>query len=164
MSNQNDEVVESVSINIRKSQLSDLDKLLEFEQGVIASERPFDKSLKDSEITYYNLEKLISDENSQLVVAEHNGKVIASGYALLKKADPFEKYDYYSYLGFMFVDPRYRRKGINKKIIDSLIDWNKNKGIVEIRLDVFNQNESAVIAYEKIGFSKTLVNMRMNVS
>jgi ribosomal protein S18 acetylase RimI-like enzyme len=152
-----------VNIHIRKSQLSDLDKLLEFEQGVISSERPFDKSLKSNEITYYDLEKLMNNENAQLVVAEYDGELIASGYALLKKSKPFEKFDYFSYLGFMFVDPHYRRKGVNKKIIDSLIDWSKSKGINEIRLDVFNQNESAVLAYEKLGFSKTLVQMRMKV-
>ncbi|MEW6998057.1 GNAT family N-acetyltransferase [Colwelliaceae bacterium BS250] len=152
-----------MNINIRKAQLNDLDKLLEFEQGVIASERPFDKSLKDSEISYYNLEKLITSANSQLVVAEYQGELIASGYALLKKSEPFEKHDYFSYLGFMFVAPKYRRKGINKQIIDSLIDWSKSKGIVEVRLDVFEHNQSAVIAYNKLGFSKTLVQMRMDV-
>jgi ribosomal protein S18 acetylase RimI-like enzyme len=159
-----DGVTEILIINIRASQLSDLDKLLEFEQGVIVSERPFDKSLIDGEITYYKLEKLIANENARLVVAEHEGKLVASGYALLKKSKPFEKHEYYSYLGFMFVKPEYRRNGINKKIIDSLIDWSKNKGVTEIRLDVFEQNKSAVYAYEKIGFSKTLVNMRMEVT
>ncbi len=151
-------------INIRKAKLSDVDKLLEFEQGVIASERPFDESLKDEEITYYDLEKLITGENSQLVVAEHEGELVASGYALIKRSEPFEKYDYFSYLGFMFVAPKYRRKGINKQVIDSLIQWSKSKGIIEIRLDVFEKNQSAVSAYEKLGFNKTLVKMRIEVS
>ena len=157
-------VVESMIVNIRKAELSDLDKLLEFEQGVIASERPFDESLKSEEITYYDLEKLITDENSQLVVAEHEGELIASGYALIKKSESFEKYDYFAYLGFMFVAPKYRRKGINKQVIDSLIKWSKNKGIIEVRLEVFDQNQSAVSAYEKLGFNKTSVKMRIEVS
>lgn len=151
-------------VNIREAKLTDLDTLREFEQGVIASERPFDNSLKDNEITYYNLEKLISNDNALLVVAENNREVIGSGYALLKKSRPFEKHGYYSYLGFMYVAPNHRRKGINKKIIDTLIHWSKNKGTTEIRLDVFEQNESAVYAYEKIGFAKTLINMRMDIS
>ena len=41
---------------IRKAKLSDLDMLLKFEQDLIALERPFDKSFRDGEITYYNLE------------------------------------------------------------------------------------------------------------
>jgi GNAT superfamily N-acetyltransferase len=153
-----------LNVIVRKAHIRDLDTLLEFEQGVIASERPFDKSIKDVKVTYYDLNRLMDDDNAQLVVAEVDGVLVGSGYALLKQSEPFEKYDYYSYLGFMFVDPKYRRKGINKKIIDWLIEWSKSRGITEIRLDVFDQNESAATAYEKLGFSKTLVNMRMNVS
>ena len=151
-------------ITIRAATSSDLSQLLEFEQGVIAAERPFDESLKDSEITYYNLEKLITNDNSQLMVAEYAGVLIASGYALIMNSRPIEKHEYFSYLGFMFVVPEYRRKGLNKKIIGSLIDWSKSKGIVEIRLDVFEQNESALLAYEKLGFNKTLVKMRLDIS
>ena len=79
-----------MKINIREAKLSDLDKLLEFEQGVIASERPYDKSLKNEKVTYYDLEKLITDEHSQLVVAEHESELVASGYALIKKSEHFE--------------------------------------------------------------------------
>jgi len=151
-------------INLREAKLSDVDKLLEFEQGVIAWERPFDESLKNEEVTYYDFEKLMNDENSQLVVAEHEGELIASGYALIKKSEHFEKHDYFAYLGFMFVSPNYRRKGINKQVMDSLIEWSKSKGIKEIRLEVFDQNQSAVLAYEKLGFKKTSVKMRFEVS
>jgi len=153
-----------MKVNIRKAKLSDMDTLLEFEQGVITTERPFDESLKDEKITYYDLEKLMSDENAQLLVAEHEGELVASGYALIKKSEPFEKYEYFSYLGFMFVTPKYRRKGINKQIIDSLIQWSKSKGIIEIRLNVFLENHSAVSAYEKLGFSQTAVKMRFDAS
>ncbi|MFT5298612.1 MAG: ribosomal protein S18 acetylase RimI-like enzyme, partial [Colwellia sp.] len=157
-------VTKILNVNIRPAQLEDLDTLLAFEQGVIASERPFDQSLKEENITYYNLEKLITNENSHLIVAEYDGALIASGYALIMNSRPFEKHEYFSYLGFMFVVPEYRRKGLNKKIIGSLIDWSKRKGIAEVRLDVFDQNESALLAYEKLGFNKTLVKMRLDIS
>jgi len=151
-------------INLREAKLSDLDKLLEFEQGVIASERPFDESLKDEDVTYYDIKKLITDANTKLVVAEHEGELVASGYALIKKSEHFEKHDYFSYLGFMFVSAKYRRKGINKQVLDSLVEWSRSKGIKEIRLEVFEQNQSAVRAYEKCCFKKTSVKMRLEVS
>lgn len=143
--------------------LSDIDTLLDFEQGVIAAERPFDVSIKPDHVTYYNLEKLITGDDSLLLVAEENGILVGSGYALIMNSKPFEIHAKFSYLGFMFVDPNHRRKGINKLIIDDLIEWSKSKGMVEIRLDVFDKNEPAVRAYEKIGFSKTLVKMRMDI-
>ena len=155
---------ESMKVNIRKAKLGDLDKLLEFEQDLITSERPFDESLKNETITYYDIKKLIGDEDSQLLVAEYEGELIASGYALIRKSEAFEKCDYFSYLGFMYVDPKHRRKGINKQVIDTLIEWSKSKGIREIRLEVYDKNQSAVLAYEKLGFKRTSVKMRIEVS
>ena len=43
------------SIHIRKALLSDLATLLEFEQGIIAAERPYDPTLKKEKIQYYNI-------------------------------------------------------------------------------------------------------------
>ena len=39
----------------REATLKDLHTLLEFEQGIIAAERPFDGTLKEGEIHYYDL-------------------------------------------------------------------------------------------------------------
>lgn len=153
-----------MNVEIRKAELDDLDQLLKFEQGVIASERPFDQSLKNSEVTYYDIKQLMTNEKSYLIVAQCNGELVGSGYARLMKAKPCEKYDFFSYLGFMFVVPNYRRMGINKQILNSLIDWSKSRGVVDIRLEVFDENESAVQAYEKFGFSKTTAKMRMVIS
>ena len=47
------------NIKIRTATLDDIDILLEFEQGVIKAERPFDVTLGADPITYYNLEELI---------------------------------------------------------------------------------------------------------
>jgi ribosomal protein S18 acetylase RimI-like enzyme len=48
-------------------------------------------------------------------------------------------------------------------IIKALNEWAKNKGITEIRLDVYDDNISALNAYEKAGFKRHLVNMRMRI-
>lgn len=64
----------------------------------------------------------------------------------------------------MYVLPAYRGKGINRKIIDYLIDWGKSKGHDEFQLDVYAQNESAIKAYQKVGFSFETLTMRLNLS
>lgn len=61
----------------------------------------------------------------------------------------------------MYVKPEHRGKGINKLVLDGLVNWAKSRNISEIRLDVYAQNESAVKAYEKAGFESLLVTMRM---
>ena len=56
-------------IIIRKAHLNDLEKLLEFEQGIITAERPFDPTLKSEKINYYDIEKMISALDVEVMVA-----------------------------------------------------------------------------------------------
>ena len=69
------------NIIIRKAVQSDLDTLFEFEQGIVTTERPFDHTLKEGEIHYYDLEAMIGAEDVQLLVAECDGELAGSGYA-----------------------------------------------------------------------------------
>ncbi len=149
------------NMSIRSATLEDLPILLEFEQGVIAAERPFDITLREGPITYYELKALILEDDAFVVVAEHDGKVIGSGYALIKPARYYLDHQYYSYLGFMFTLPEYRGKGINTAIIESLRKWSISKGLKEMRLTVYNDNHPAIKAYEKAGFKKHIIEMRM---
>ncbi|MDP9961224.1 GNAT family N-acetyltransferase [Chryseobacterium lathyri] len=146
----------------RKATEQDLKVLLEFEQGIVYAERPFNSTLMDGEIHYYDLLHLIQAEDSLVLVTEENNEIIASGYARIKKPENnYSNFDRYAYLGFMYVKPEHRGKGVNKLILDELIRWAKSKDISEVRLDVYAQNESAVKAYEKAGFESLLVTMRM---
>jgi ribosomal protein S18 acetylase RimI-like enzyme len=60
--------------------------------------------------------------------------------------------------------PEYRGLGINKQILDTLIKWSKTQDVSDFYLDVYNENDAAVNAYKKLGFVKTLVEMKLNVS
>ena len=147
-------------INIRKARLQDLKLLLEFEQGIITAERPFDPTLKEGKINYYDIEMMISAPHIEILVAEIDSEIVGSGYARIETAKPYLNHDSYAYLGFMYTDPKYRGKGINAIIINTLKEWCQSQNITEMRLDVYNDNPSAIRAYEKVGFKKHLVNMR----
>jgi len=148
---------------IRRATLGDLEKLYKFEQGVIEAERPYDSTLKKDEIHYYDLEEMINASHIELLVAEVEGEIIGSGYARVEKAKHYLKHDTHAYLGFMYVLPEHRGKGINKKIIAALKNWAYSQNISELRLDVYFNNISAIKAYEKIGFSKHMIEMRFNL-
>ncbi len=149
------------NVKIRTATLDDMDILLEFEQGVIGAERPFDITLGADPITYYNLKELILSDDASLVVAEIEGKIIGSGYALKKAARPYLNHGFYSYLGFMFTLFDHRGKGVNTKIIERLKQWSDSKGLNEIRLTVYDENHGAIRAYEKVGFKKHIIEMRL---
>src|SRR5689334_8370080 len=96
------------NITIREATEADLEILYQFEQGVIAAERPFDVTLRAGLITYYNLTALMQSQRAHLVVAEIAGRVIASGYARIDPSEPFLQHTHHAYIGFIYVVPDLR--------------------------------------------------------
>lgn len=151
-------------IIIRPAVIADLPQLAEFLQFLIEAERPFDPTLKEGEIFYYSIEELILDSKTEVLVMEYNNELIGCGYAQIRAAKPYQKHDLFGYLGFMFVKPDFRGNGLNNLLLNDLKKWVLSQGITEVRLDVYNDNEAAVKAYEKAGFKQILTTMRCDIS
>ena len=149
-------------IKIRKAVLNDLATLLEFEQAIIEYERPMEELMQTEKFNYYDLKELIADDSAEVLVAELDGQLIGSGFARLKESRHYLRDGYHAYLGFMYIDPNHRGKGVNQLIVKKLIDWSKNKGMKSVCLTVFEDNEAAIKAYNKVGFRKQFVEMRYN--
>ncbi len=64
----------------------------------------------------------------------------------------------------MFVVEPHRGKGVNKLILNSLLQWCKQRKIFEIKLDVYDTNYPAIKAYEKLGFNKHMISMRLDIT
>ena len=149
--------------SVRKATLADLDILYSFEQKIIRAERPFDVTLDKDPISYYDLKELTQADNAIVLLAEANSKVIGSGFGHIRESKPYLGHSYYAYLGFMYTDPAYRGKGVNKAIVRALMDWSRSKKITELRLTVYNDNAPAIKAYEKAGFKRHILELRMNL-
>ena len=149
------------NFTVRKAKIEDLEILLKFEQGIIKVERPYDPTMAKDPITYYDLKELILSDKAEVVVVTYNSELIASGYIQIRKAKPYLDHELYAYLGFMYTHPDFRGKGINKKVVDTLVKWSKSKNIQEVRLTVYEENIGAIKAYEKVGFKKHLIEMRI---
>ncbi|MEZ5344784.1 MAG: GNAT family N-acetyltransferase [Pyrinomonadaceae bacterium] len=149
---------------VRPARIEEIDTLLEFEQGIVKAERPFDPTLKDGEIHYYDLRELTLSAEAEVAVALIDGEIVGSGYALIKKAEDFLKHEHYAHLGFMYVKPEHRGKAIIKQILESLRKWAIDQGVTEMRLQVYSENAAAIKAYEKAGFKPHMLKMRMEVN
>ncbi|MEC7265130.1 MAG: GNAT family N-acetyltransferase [Bacteroidota bacterium] len=151
----------SSEIQIRRAALQDLPILLDFEQGIVKAERPFDVTIRQGKVNYYDLEKMVQDPNACVIVAETDGKIVSSGYAIPKPARHYLDHEFYAYLGFMYTDEEYRGRGINAQVVEALKNWSEEQGFKEIRLTVYNDNVGAIKAYEKVGFKKHIIEMRL---
>lgn len=119
-------------VNIRTATLDDLPVLLNFEQEIIRAERPFDVTIKQGPISYYDIAAMIQEPNAHVVVAQVDDKIVASGYAIPKKARHYLDHEFYAYLGFMYTDEAFRGLGINAQIVEALKNWSQQKGFQEI--------------------------------
>ena len=112
-------------------------------------------------MNYYDLKALLQDENIGLYVAEYQGKLISSGYGMARPARHYLDHSEYAYLGFMYTEPEYRGYGVNLMVLDALKNWANKMGLKELRLTVYDENLPAIKAYEKAGFQKHIVEMRL---
>ncbi|MAJ31465.1 MAG: GNAT family N-acetyltransferase [Flavobacteriaceae bacterium] len=154
----------SDSILIRDAVVEDLPQLLAFEQKLIAYERDFDPNLKTGKIHYYDIKKYILDPEIKVVVAQYKQGLIGSGYGLIKSSVSYKNPETFVYLGFMYVEEDFRGRGVNQAIIQSIFNWGNEKGHDEFQLDVYSENESALLAYVKSGFKPYLQKMRIKKS
>jgi ribosomal protein S18 acetylase RimI-like enzyme len=137
--------------------------LLAFEQGVVAAEKPLDAFLGTGKLTYYDIPELITDENTHFIVAISNEELVGSGYIKIENSNSYHKNTEHGYIGFIFVKPSFRGKKISSLVLESLKNWAKEKDLKELRLDVYSNNYNAVKSYDSFGFTKSLVNMRIDI-
>jgi GNAT superfamily N-acetyltransferase len=110
-----------------------------------------------------DLPAMITDPDVQLLVAELDGLIVASGYARIQPTRHFIRHPVHAYSGFFYVDPIHRGKGIIRKLIDVLKQWAASRGLAEMWLEVYYGNRPAIRAYEKVGFIPRLIEMRLPV-
>ncbi|WP_226294366.1 GNAT family N-acetyltransferase [Aquimarina algicola] len=150
---------------IRTASIEDLPILLDFEQKIIEVERPMDPTIKQNEkINYYDIGAYITDSNTEVVVAEIDGEIVGSGYGQVRDRKRFFFPQKKGYIGFMYVKDEHRGKGISQAIIKYLCHWFQENNLHEIRLTVYEKNPKAIRAYEKAGFEKHLVEMRIDLN
>ncbi|WP_340678995.1 GNAT family N-acetyltransferase [Paraglaciecola sp.] len=150
------------NVIIRRALIEERAVLLKLEQHVITAERPFNSAIKPNNAVYYDLDSLY-DDTAILLVAELAGQIVGTGYGQIRDSKASLKHSKHAYLGFMFVVAEFRGLGINKLIMENLISWSKEQKVFDIYLDVYDANHAAIKAYEKVGFTKSKVEMKINL-
>jgi len=148
-------------VNIREARKEDISSLLMLEQGIINYERPYDALIKESNATYYDIPKLISDPESYVIVMESSEEIIGSGYAQIRDSKTCHIYEKHCYLGFIYLQNKYRGRALGHQILDALKQWGKSKGMRHFQLGVYAENDAAIRAYEKSGFKKMSIVMEL---
>jgi GNAT superfamily N-acetyltransferase len=153
-----------MNIIIRSAMLSDLPILKSFEQGIVVAERPYDSTLKPDPISYYDIGAMIVASDTEVAVAELDGALVASGFVQKRSSLDYVCSEYHAYIGFLYVAPACRGKGVNGQILEHLFDWARKNDLPDVHLTVYPENAPAIRAYEKTGFQPHLLEMRLNLN
>lgn len=148
---------------VRRAGPGDLETLREFEQGIIAAERPYDPTIRKDPVRYYDIAVLIASDDVCLALAEADGRAIGCGFARRSPSRPYTEPPYHAYVGLMYVAPEFRGRGVSRQILEALSAWARAKGLFEVRLEVYPGNAVAVSAYENFGFSPYMTEMRLRL-
>ncbi|MFY8274776.1 GNAT family N-acetyltransferase/peptidase C39 family protein [Pseudoalteromonas sp. SSDWG2] len=126
-----------------KAQPQDLDALIHLEEQVFNSDR----------ISRRQMKRFIQSQHSELHVAKHDGAL--AGYALVL----FNKATQLARLYSIAVAPQQRGKKIAQTLLEQCEQSVIERGYITLRLEVREDNLSAIKLYEKLGFKplKTLI-------
>lgn len=107
----------------------------------------------------YWLGKQLDDPEAVLVVAEVDGEVAGYLYGGLEARDWARLLDAHGAIHDIFVDPRFRRRGVASALMRAGIAMFEAKGAKQIVLSSATPNLEAQALFESLGFRKTMVEM-----
>jgi len=139
--------MQNAKVKLRGFVPSDLEKVMEIEKTSFPKRKAHSKK-------YFK--KLYQKYPEGFILAENKNEIV--GYTIGQpKNDSTE-------IISLAVKPRFRQKGIGKKLINFLINYFKERGIKGILLHVRTENKTGVAFYRNLGFKilKTIKNYYRN--
>ena len=94
----------------------------------------------------------------KLLVARHPraGVVGMGDIALWKHAEVWEtperRGQWYGIIDDVWVEPRYRRQGINRRMLVELVEFARGHGVESLQLEYSASNREAAVAWKRLGF------------
>jgi len=112
---------------------------------------------KNEKLRKKDFRKDIISKNNYWVVVEEEGKIAGFGNAEIKK-NYNEKN---GMITMIYVDDKFRRRGIGTIIVKELIKWLKNKKVKNIESAAYINNKPSIKMQTKLGFKPILIKMRL---
>jgi len=153
-------------MNIRRATLADAKRLAELNRDVQQLHVDmlpsfFKQPIDLSPIVSDFLQRILTNPNGCVWIAEHNGEAI--GYICAEQRQrPETAYTYEQdtvYIDQIGVKPAYQNKGSGRALIQAVFDWARAAGIERVLLDTYAFNISAQGFFREMGFETLRIHM-----
>lgn len=110
--------------------------------------------------------EIIDSENSVVLVAEQDGRLIGAVHAQVHEAPviPVVTPRRFAVIDTMVVTKTCRRKGVGSALAGELQGWARAKGISQIELTIYEFNKSALAFYQRLGFRTASRRLRKSLT
>lgn len=104
-----------------------------------------DVLLRKSNLSDYEIiEKILEENNNSFILSIYDGVVVGLiWYRRSEKGSKFEKNRTQLWIDGLYVDERYRNKGIAKRLLGEVMNIAKNDGIDSVESMVWDFNEAS---------------------
>jgi len=98
-----------------------------------------------------------------ILIGYDNGRPIAYAICLIKDNILVYALKKYGFISDLYVEERYRGKGLGKELISRIREFFKEKGVKFMSLEVNHNNYGPIKFYKEYGFKEYHKTMRMRV-
>jgi GNAT superfamily N-acetyltransferase len=113
--------------------------------------------------SYYSaFEQIDHDPNHELIVAEQNGKVIGTLHLMFLPSVSYQG-GLRAQVESVRVDKRFQNQGIGSEMMKWTMESAKQRGAHVVQLTTHKTREDAHRFYERLGFKKSHVGMKLNL-
>lgn len=95
----------------------------------------------------------IDSDDSQVLVAEDEGHVVAYAISQVSSHPPEYLYKKHGHIDDMFVKSNYRRKGIGEEMLARISEWFESQNVRRIELRAVPENHIGYAFWKKHGFT-----------
>ena len=96
-------------------------------------------------------------------MAEHEGEIAGYVLAAIENRPPVYSLKKRCMLHDLFVEKRFRGKGISRLLFNAFLDFAKSKGVKMLQVTVDERNERAIQVYRRFGFKEYDKTMAMKL-
>lgn len=158
---------------IRKARVEDLNSILKLWKRFIKHQRDLGigsgedllPGMKDNatDIVLDYFGRTIRSRNGFLIVMEDEGEIVGYLLARIEKDIPVFKNDRIGYISDIYLEERFRKRGLGLRMFDESMRWFKEKGVENVTLKVLSYNSEAHDAYRRWGFKDVYYDMLFDI-
>jgi len=121
--------------------------------------RPKPRTDSDLEVFGSLVEKYISDQDKQVLVAELDGKVV--GAVSMEFMDRLNQTCHEVYVPELIVAKEHQNRGIGRELINACMGLGRERGCFRIRLESGHHRTGAHRFYRRLGFDQSALTFEM---